>query len=147
MTTDTPTENASATLAEIKAAAPGCSSDFAVEQLEANATIEQVRAAHQKALADRIAALEKENNDLAAANSELEQSAASSAAAGSDGSDPVGEGSANTSTSTDSTDPVAAWNDVVAEKMSGGLTRQKAVAACVRGFPEVHRAYLKTVQS
>jgi len=141
---ETTTTNQAATLAEIKAAAPGCSNDFAVDQLEASASVEQVRAAFQKQQADELAALKTENEALTAKVDELESAAAATGDTSSadDGTEPVNAGSNAGDTSTDSTDPVAAWNGLVAAKQTAGLSRQKAVRACVAESPDAHKAYL-----
>lgn len=144
--TNTDTTPGPATLAEIKASAPGCSSDFIVEQQEAEATVAQVTAAFQKQQADELAALKTENEALEAKVDELETAAATSdTSSADDGTEPVNAGSTAGDASTDSTDPVAAWNGLVAAKQTAGLSRQKAVRACVAESPEAHKAYLAAV--
>lgn len=143
--TNTDTTPQAATLAEIKAAAPGCTNDFAVEQLEASATVDQIRAAYQKQQAEQIATLTADNEKLSAKVDELETAAAKKDTASSDGSEAVNAGAASGETTTDSTDPVAAWNGHVSAKQKNGLSRQDAVKACVREFPDAHKAYLGAV--
>jgi len=146
--TNTDTTPGPATLAEIKAAAPGCSNDFAVDQLEASASIDQVRAAFQKQQADELAALRTQNDTLTAQVDELETAAAAGKTPPhADGTEPVNAGSTSGDTSTDSTDPVAAWSGLINAKKTAGLSRQDAVKACVRENPDAHKAYLSAVNA
>lgn len=133
-----------ATLSEIKAAAPGCTNDFAVDQLERNATVDNVRAAYQAQQADTIASLQAANEAFAAKVTALEEelAAVKAKAPSNDGTDAVNADASGGDTDTDSSDPVAAWNGLIAAKTKQGLSRQKAVAACVREFPQAHKALL-----
>jgi ATP-dependent protease ClpP protease subunit len=133
-----------ATLAEIKASAPGCTNDFAVDQLERNATVDAVRAAYQTQQADTIKALKTANEAFAEKVTALEEEleAAKARKAEVDGTDAVNADATGDDTDIDSSDPVAAWNGLLAVKTAKGLSRQKAVAACVREFPQAHKALL-----
>jgi len=133
-----------ATLAEIKAAAPGCTNDFAVDQLERNATVDAVRAAYQTQQAETIASLKAANEAAQAQVTALEEelAAVKAKAPSSDGTDAVNADASGGDTETDSSDPVAAWNGLLSAKTKQGLSRQKAVAACVREYPEAHKALL-----
>jgi ATP-dependent Clp protease protease subunit len=146
-TDTTTTAPSAATLVEIKAAAPGCSNDFAVSQMEASATLEQVSTAWLKQQTDELAALKATNESLTAKVDELETSAAAKPEPKpAPGSDPINEGS-DSGPATDSTDPIAAWGSLLTAKCASGLSRQKAVRSLVRENPTAHAAYLAAVQS
>ena len=149
VTTDTtPKPPAAATLAEIKASAPGCSNDFAVNQLEAGATIDQVRASFQKQLTDELAALKTQNESLTAKVDELETAAAAKPAPKpASGSEPINDGTDGGDSDGDSTDPIVNWQSLIAAKTAAGMSRTKAVRAVVRDNPTAHAAYLSAVQS
>jgi len=136
--TKTPTP---ATLAELKAACPGASSDFIIAQMEATATVSQAQAAY---IAKQNADLVAERTDRAKAESD----AASAKAAASErpGVPPVGAGKHGVEASADDVggEPIAAWEaKIAAEMLKPGMTQRVAVRNVVVANPELHAAYLR----
>jgi len=120
-----------ATLAELKEACPGASSDFLLEQLEKNATVTGAIKAHAKCLADEKAALAKENADLKA-------KAQAAPAKPQRGNPPIGGDAKEEDEASESTDAIEKFNSLVEAKVAGGMARDRAVQAVVRANPELH---------
>lgn len=122
-----------ATLQELRAACPGADNDFIVSQLERGATAAQAQQAWMSAMQQRLASQGEELNKL-----KQQQAAAPAAAAGKPGVPPLASGAAKA----DVGDPIAAWNEAVAEQVKAGRSKGKAIQAVVHANPELHQAYL-----
>jgi signal peptide peptidase SppA len=119
-----------ATAAEIRAACPGASSDFVLEQLEKSATMTQVAGAFIQFQAAQIRARDEE----------LAKSKQQSQPPRKTGVDPLRTSAANP------TPTVGAGSDfesLVAAKVKAGMPRDKAIAAAVRENPEAHMEFLR----
>ena len=115
----------------MKILCPGADNDFLCEQLGRKVTEDQARTAWA----------EEQNRRLEAKEQEIAEAKAQTAAAqDAGGVDPVATtGAAKT---TDS-EPMAAWNEAVAEKVKAGMSRPKAVAAVARENPELREAMVQ----
>lgn len=129
-----------ATLAELKAAFPTASSDFVLQQLEANATL---LVATQAFAADQAAQVQQLQQQLAERDKQvttIEQSAGKLKLPGvkplaieSQGDDSEAEAAA---------DPVASYDQLVRAKVKSGADRRSACLAVARENPQLHQAFL-----
>lgn len=121
---------------EIKDACVGCDADFLCRQLEHKATLEEARKGWMAEQANRLAESQKA---LKTAEAKAEEARAAAAKPRS-GIEPVG--TRNAGTAADDADPIAAFEQLVAEHEKRGLARPKAIAKAVKEDPEAHRTYL-----
>lgn len=142
MSETTKPEPTPASIAEIKSACDGCDNDFVVAQMESGATAEQANSAWMKVLSARTKAAEEK---AATAEREKAELLAKSAAPRT-GVDPVGSLTGGLAPETTG-DPIATWDDAVAEKIKSGMSKPKAISALVREEPELHKAYLAAVNA
>lgn len=124
-----------ATLAELKAACPGASNDFLVGQMEANATVAQATTAYMAHLTAQNAALAKQaqENTIAATAAPVRKP----------GAEPVPAGAASSSSTANSGDAIAQFDDAVVQLMDDRkLTKAQATQKVVHERPDLHQAYL-----
>lgn len=126
-----------ATIAEIKAACEGASSDFVLAQVEAGATIEAAIKAHNKVLAERLAAAEAA---AAKAQEEAAKVKATSAqpATAKTGVQPI----AQSSEGADSVSAREEWLTKVDAKISRGYSRDKACSLVNKENPGLRQRML-----
>ncbi|MCC9655291.1 S49 family peptidase [Rhodopirellula halodulae] len=138
-------ENATASVADIKANCPGISSDKVLEFAEAGKTLDQCKNAWLQELATENAALSEANAELAKKLSDAEAKAEAAEAAATDstlGVDPLEDSPRTSSASGSATEQ---FNALVSEKVAQGMTRGKATATVVRQDPNLHKAMLEEV--
>lgn len=151
-----------ATLQELRAACPGASNDFLVEQLDKGATADEAARAWMRALA-------QERDAARARADEAEERANAAAENGDDGDDgddgdeedeedeeengagarvrrpgvpPLRNGSSSSSSSAGG-DPISEWNARIEEKTGGdSKKRAEAIRQLVSEAPELHQHYL-----
>ena len=137
---DTVAPPAAASIDQITAACPGADDSFVLAQLKAKATVAQATSAYMKHLTEANAKLATENKDLLA--KQTTTTTTTTATAGKKiGVEPVGTGKAAAGADVDG-DPIAAWQDGIAEKVKAGKSRADATRAMVKEQPELHQAYL-----
>ncbi len=138
------TETKPATLAEIKTACKGASSDFVLAQLEAGATIEAAKDAWIAQLAsDRDAAVTAKTA-AETAKSSAEQAkvdAEQKLTAKKPGHAPL-KSTAPPVVAEYEGDAVTEWNEKVAAAKKGGRSQMDAVVSVATKHPELHQAYL-----
>lgn len=111
---------------------------FVSDQLAKGATVAQARDAWEDTLVSRADARDNENKELKA---ELAKKQTQSSGKGS-GVDPIADLAKNGTATEEASDPIAAWNEAVAEKVKAGMTTKAAVAAVTRANPDAHKAYI-----
>lgn len=122
---------AAATLAQIKAACQNADASFVMAQLEANSTLDDVRANWSAKLQSDLAASKAENERL-------------KALAEKPGVAPVtGSGKKPEQASFDG-DPIAAWDIELSKKLALGMKKDAAVKTLVREQKDLHAAYIAT---
>jgi protease-4 len=129
-----------ATFAEIKEACPGASSDFICGQLEANATTEQARNAFMKEQNERIRVSEEKNIKQ---QEEIAQIKASKEKGGQD--ELTGNSNnGNASNNVDLGDPKAAYNALIEDQISQGISKKVAIRniATKEEYEDVYQAFL-----
>ncbi len=115
------------TLKQLREACPKADNDFLCGQLEKEATVDQARAAW----------IDEQNSRIEASKKQLEEAKAQAAKPGVDA---LGGGSdANKATAAD---PIAAFDQAVAEKVKAGMPKPRAISAVVKADPDLHEAYL-----
>ena len=122
---------------DLKAALPGADAEFLTTQLEANATVAQAQSAWMAEQNRRLEAARNEANEL---------KEAAENAAKKPGVDTLGNGK-NLKAGEEITDPQAAWNEAVEEKVKAGRTRPQAIRQIVRENPKLHEEYLEAVKN
>ena len=122
-----------ATYEELVAVIPKADNDFLIGQLKAKATVEQAHLAWIETLQQRI---EEKDKQLAEAKTKAAEKPA--------GVDPLG-GVADAGTA--GGDPQEDWKQAVAEKVAAGKDKASAIRAVVREDPELHAAYLASVNA
>jgi len=137
-----------ATFSEIVGACKNCkptsSADdalFVADQLAKGATVAQARDAWDDTLTSRIDARDCELN---AAKVELakKQTQQQASLVNGNGVKPLVDGGKGGSVAEESSDPIAAWNEAVAEKMKAGKSKASAISALVKENPDLHQSYL-----
>jgi ATP-dependent Clp endopeptidase proteolytic subunit ClpP len=131
-------QNKPAAYQDLKAAFPKASAEFLTSQLDASATLDQARAAYQTQLEKRA----EEAEAKAAAEAKARAEAKATAAGKKPGVPPIPDGGNATGSQNGDADPIAAWNDLVANYAKQGLDKGKAIAKAVREHPEAHEAFL-----
>lgn len=125
--------SAPATIHELSAGCPGADDAFLCGQMKANATLCQAQSAW----------MVEQNKRLAAAKEEAAK--AQSAAAPKPGvkalTGNTGDGGQSTA------DPIAAWNEAVAAKVKGGMSRPRAVSAVNRENPGMRQQMVDAFNS
>jgi signal peptide peptidase SppA len=144
----------SATIVELKAACPGASADFLVQQAEAGATVESAQRAH---MAEQNRLLQAANQAAETARAQAQAAEAKATAAeakanekAADGAkakpgvDPLKTKNAGADDG-DGADPIVAFNTAVDAELNSlrHKTRRDAVAAVVKRDPALHQAYLQ----
>jgi ATP-dependent Clp endopeptidase proteolytic subunit ClpP len=135
-----------ATIAEIKAACEGATSEFIIAQIEAQATLAQAITAHAKALAAKLKAeteahAKQIENAKIAHNQEIE---ALKAAQAKPGVKPVASGE---KIEGEDSDPIAAYEGKLVEAKKSGLPADKAAAKVAKENPELRQAYIEAVNA
>ena len=131
-----------ATLTELKAAFPQAGSDFVLAQLEAGATMDSAKVAHQLHQKDlEIAKLKAENESALQAKSDAEKKAAEKPK--SHGVDPVGIGGKTGTASSGEGGAIAQWNAAIEEKVGPKVTRQQAAVMVAKENPELQQSYIE----
>lgn len=128
-----------ATIAEIKAACDGASSDFVLAQVEAGATIEAAIKAHNKVLAERLAAAE------AAAAAAREEAAKAKSVAATQQTAPAKVGLKPLAVSAESAATTSAreeWLSKVQAKIDRGYARDKACSMVNKENPGLREQML-----
>jgi len=144
MTQDKDTGVQAGTLRELKAACPGADNDFLCEQLDAEATVTIAQKAWTVAQNVRLESQQKQIDELKAEADKIK--ADTEAAAKKPGVEALGSGS-ETKAGSDVSDPIAAFNEAVAEQVKAGKAKAEAVRAVVKADPDLHAAYLEAVQT
>lgn len=120
----TPMPNDSpATIAELKQACPGASSDFLLAQVEQGASIVDAQRAFIKAQGEELAQQQAQQKRP--------------------GVEPVGFGRAGKQVATSGEDAIAAFNDEVAALTATGMPKHLAARRVVKENPELHESYLQ----
>lgn len=134
-----------ATVAEIKAACEGASSDFILNQIEAGANLAQALTAHAKAMhAKLIAEQEKHAKNMADAKAAHDKDMeAAKASVAKPGVQAVASGQR---VEGDDSDPVAAYEGKLAEAKAK-LPADKAAALVARNNPELRAAYVEAINA
>ena len=126
-----------ATLDELKTCCPGATDAWVLEQLGRKATLDQARSTWAEQQQASIAALtakgEEQTKQIGELNERIE------AAAKKPGVEPLGESQGKGAGASD-VDPTAAWNDAIAAKVKGGMTKARAAAAVAKETPELRQA-------
>jgi len=143
---DEPKETKSmATVAEIKAACPGASSDFILAQAEKDATIEDAIKSHRAELQKDLDTANKAAAD-AKAEAEVARAAQAAAEAKNAATPPV-TGKHTTlpegAPSRGESDPIAAFENRRNELIKSGMTRAQATTKTVAEDPERRAAYIE----
>lgn len=143
-------ETTQASIAELRAAIPNADSDFLIQQMDNEATVEEATRAWN-------AHLEEENKQLKAAAEEREKEATEKAAAdaairggGTKGTKPVQTGTPANETQSDHEldDPEAEFDRRVRQRMSAtNCTRIVASRKEARRDPVLHQSYLRATNS
>lgn len=128
----------SASYEELKAGCVGADPAFLCSQLEAKASLQQAQAAWMREQASRLQATQQQ---LAEAKAKPAPTAAKP------GVDPLISSAAHGRMGSVDGDPIAAWNEAVAAKVTAGLAKARAISAVARGNPELHAAYLAAFNS
>ena len=131
-----------ATSKEIKAVCDGAPAEFVLEQLENEATIDQVKDAWMKVLAQANADAEAKNVDLANELQKEKEAAAKASKPSNSGVAPVGVDYECPPAGGTTGDPIVDFEASVAKLVKGGKTRRQAMSAVVASDPEAHKAYL-----
>lgn len=141
-----PAAPAAATLAQLKAACPGASSDFLLKQLEAGATLDQAQRAHAADLAAQRDQLAKEKAELQGklAEAEAKAAAAKPSASGAPGVDPPQKEGAKAQISHD--DAQTRIDELVALEVTSrpGTPRNIAYRNVMRKHPDLRAAICQT---
>jgi signal peptide peptidase SppA len=124
-----------ATLAELKAGCPSAGNDFLISQLEANATLDQARSAWMTQLV-------ADKQKLAQEKAELEKAKPTVATTVRKPGAPSVPAAEQSQGSTDSGDAVERYQQLVAEKIKGGMSHLDANCHVARANPELHRSWL-----
>lgn len=132
-----------ASIQEIRTACPGADNDFVVSQLEKNATVAQAQQAWMQTMADR---LKSRDEELAKLKAEGGKSQTEAAPAAKPGVKALVEKNV-ASSSAETGDAIAQWNEAVASNMQAGMKKEKAIRACVKANPELHQAYVAAVNA
>jgi hypothetical protein len=135
-----------ATASELLAEFPG-DKGFCMDQLAANATVADARAAFVKAQAAQIAALQSQakadadgkDAEIARLKAEVKGVTA--------GADPVTVTLATTAAGAASGNPIADFDAKVKELTDKGTDRTKAVAQVVKSDPDLHLAYVEAMNA
>jgi len=131
--TNTNTAPQPAAYAELKSAFPKATADFLTSQLDAQATLEQARAAWQRNLEERAAAAEARLTELQAKADEAAKAAAAKKPIGSAGLNDSGE-----ATNADAGDFAA----LVDAKVAQGMPRHLAARKVAKENPAAREAYV-----
>jgi len=121
---------------DMKLCCPGADNDFLCGQLAKKATIDQAQSAWMEEQGRRLEQQAEETKTREKELAELKEKQTQSKP----GVDALGTG--NVSASGSEGDPVAAWNEAIAEQTKQGKSRADAVRAVVRANPELHQEYL-----
>lgn len=136
-------ERVAATLADLKQACPGASSDFLMAQLEKNSTVAE---AMTSLILAQSEALKTSGEKLAASEAKVKDLEAAAAVPAARPGHPMPKDGPKAK-GTDTTDPVAAWNEAVKEEMAAGKTQAQAIKALAKSQPELHTGWLNAVNS
>jgi signal peptide peptidase SppA len=137
-------ETSAATPKEIKAACTGASSDFVLQSIEAERTLDQCRDAFIQDQATEIAALREQNETLVKERDEaIEKANAASTktVASQTGAEPLIDSPKSGKKASGESASDAFWASVKAEEAEG-KSRQEALAAVNRSNPELREAML-----
>lgn len=136
---------AAATLSQLKAACPGATPEFLLQQIEAGASIDTARSAWTAKLASDLAAARSEIGQMKAAGTASGSAAGNNSAPGADPI-PAGAGSSKSSAagaSHGADDAIAQWDEALEQLMTERkFSRAKATQQLVHDRPELHQAYL-----
>ena len=123
------TKPKAATLADLKGAFPKADNDFLVEQLGAEATLDQARSAYQDRLEAKLADAEQARAD------------AEAKAKPHGNTTPLGDGK-TTASGDGTTDAVAEFEEAVNALTAAGMTRPQANEKVCRDKPELRKRYV-----
>lgn len=140
-----------AAYADLKAAFPNAPAEFITGQLDAQATLDQARAAWQRSLEERATAAEAKATALEAKAAEAAEAAKNAAGKGI-GVDGLRDGTPAGGKAGDAPDfdgdPVATFNERVRETMKlRGCPRRDASLAVAKSDRQLHQAYLAATNS
>lgn len=130
-----------ATPKEIRAACVGCDADFVLAQVEAGATLAEVKDAWMTKQQEALRASQEEAAKLKAENAKL-QTAKTTGATKAPGVKPVQAGSTDDS-GDGSEDPKEEFDALVAANIKAGMSKQRAVCAASAANPELHQRMLR----
>jgi len=130
---ETQTAPKPATLQELRSALVGADSDFLLEQLSENATLQDAQEAW----------ICEQNDRLAVAQKAVKEAEEKAAAAASEGVEPIGEQAAKDRGRDGSARDE--WNERIEKKVAGGMDRPRAVMAVNRENPGLREAMLAQV--
>lgn len=123
-----------ATIAELKAACAGATSDFICAMLEQEATVADAMKAYQKVQADVIA---EQTAKIEALQKKAEKPAAPVVAVG---VEPLKE---TIKAQEPAMEPEAEWLALIHAKITAGMPKKQATITAARENPDLHRAYLE----
>jgi signal peptide peptidase SppA len=133
--TTVPPAPKAATLTELKAACPGATPAFVLEQLEAQATVNQAAAAWMKLQQEEIGKLKQQNEELAKQQAEPPAKKPGNKPIESTGKVPEGNQSVG--------DAIAEWDEAIATHMKAGKSKAEAARQVVKENPELRAAYVE----
>lgn len=147
----TPALAGPATIHELKAAFPKADPAFQMNCLERNLTLTAAQGAYAMELQAKLDATVTERDELKAANATLTQELVAEKAKNvappakpKPGFTPHAE--KNVTASESGSDPIAAFNEAVGEKVRAGMSKSKAVGAIVAENPQLHAEFVAASQ-
>lgn len=137
------TETVVATIADIRAACPGISSDSLLAMAESGKSLDECKDSYLQDLVGQITALSEENSSLKTKLDAVEESASEHSTLGVDPLDHVQSSGAG-DVEESATDQ---FNALVKEKVAKGLSKSKALQQVVSQNADLHKAYLKEINA
>lgn len=128
----TPAMPVAASLEQIQAACVGADDAFVMAQLKGKVSVEDARTNWATAQSAKITELEAQSKANASANVGVP------AVTGTQTGEPKGAAGG---------DPIAAFDDAVAEKVKAGMNKRAAISDVVAQNPEMHQAYVAAYNS
>lgn len=128
---------------DLKAAFPSAPADFLTSQLDANATLDQARAAWQRNLEERATAAEARAKDLEAKAAEAAKAAKNAAKGKGIGVEALRDGTPAGQGGTEPSDATGQFEAAVELAMAAGKPRHKAIRDVGRKHPELRAAWVE----
>jgi signal peptide peptidase SppA len=140
MSTDvTKPERVAATLAELEASCPGSTPEFLLAQLKAGATVAE---AMSSLIVAQTESLKQATERATVAEEKLKAEPPKRP-----GNPMPTEGAKGPNAAGATADPQAAWNEALKAEIAGGKTKAQAIAALAKSQPELHTAWVNSVNS